>query len=187
MKAMNNHPKLARGLPVLPVLGFSSMLVVGIVLYQVMVEKTWQKNLALAGYLIGVPVAVAAFVTHLSFINQLLTLSAINETTADQLQVFAAFHMHYYMTINFAIGPFFIILIGNSLMAWTAMKSNLLPKWLCYWAYFNGGLLILGMLSVVFPLLRFAQIGGPTTMLWFIALGIFLLKGSKSGRLDLTA
>jgi hypothetical protein len=89
--------------------------------------------------------------------------------------------MHEYNLINFAFGPFFIIIIGNTFMALAALKSKALPEWLCYWAFFNGSLLFLGMFSVLFPILRFAQIGGPITMLWFLTTGIILLK--KSNRL----
>ena len=180
IQTLLEKPQLARSLPILPIIGFASMLIFGIVLYQLIGEKSWQKNLALVGYLIGVPVVVTAFVSQFSFINELITLATNNIEIGTQIQLLASFKMHDYMLINFAIGPFFIIIIGNSVIAWAALKAKVLPKWLCYWALFNGSLILLGMLSVMFPMLRFAQIGGPLTMLWFLTTGILLLKKSKT-------
>lgn len=176
MAAIKGNAPLARMLPVLPVMGFSAMLVVGLVLYQLTEEKSWQKNLALAGYLIGVPVVVSTFVSHLSLINQLITLSSSGLGLNDQVQVLAAFHLHHFMIINYAIGPLFIILLVNCSIAWAALKAGLLAQWLCYWAFFNGGLILLGIFSVFVPVLAFGQSGGPLTMLWFITTGIVLLR-----------
>ncbi|MCB0466380.1 MAG: DUF4386 family protein [Aequorivita sp.] len=176
LQHLNESPQLVKLIPILPIIGFSCMLVFGIVLYQKIEEKTWQKSLALVGYLIGVPIAVSTFVSHFSFVNELLSFSTTTPEMINQIQVLAAFKMHHYMTINFAIGPLFIIVIGNSFMAWAALKAGILPKWVCYWAFFNGSLIFLGIISVFFPIFRLSQIGGPLTMLWFLTSGIILIR-----------
>jgi hypothetical protein len=176
MDRINENSQLARLLSVLPIVGFSSMLVIGLTLFLNINDHSWQKYLAIVGYLIGVPIVVATFVSHLSLVNQLITLSAQGSELNAQIQIFTAFKMHHFMIINFAIGPFFIIILGNSFIAWAALKSGLLPKWLCYWAFFNGSLILIGIFSVFFPALQFAQIGGPLTMLWFITTGVVLFK-----------
>lgn len=178
IERINENSQLARLLSVLPIIGFSSILVIGSSLFLQINNSSWQKYLAIIGYLIGVPVVVVTFVSHLSLVNQLITLSSQGIEINDQIRMFTAFKMHHFMIINFAIGPIFIIILGNTFIAWSALKHNVLPNWLCYWAFFNGSLILIGIFSVFFPVLQFAQIGGPLTMLWFITTGFTLLKRS---------
>lgn len=173
---IQNNPNLIRLLMSFPVIGFSSMLVVGLAIYQLIAEKSWQKNLSLAAYAIGIPTIVSAFVSHGSLINQLLLLPAQFPGMEKELLLHATIGMDHFMLINFAVGPFFVIMLATPLMAWAALRSNFLPKWLCYWAFFNGTLEVVGALSLIFPILGFAQASGPLTMLWFVTTGVILLK-----------
>lgn len=159
-----------------PVIGFSAMLVAGMVLYQSISENSWQKNLAMAAYAIGIPVIVSGFVSHSSLINQLLWMPEQFPGMEKDILLHATFGMDHFMLINFVIGPFFAIITANTLMAWAALRSSFLPRWLCYWAFFVAALEILGLFSIAFPVLSFAQISGPLTMLWFALVGINLIR-----------
>ena len=155
------------------------MLLLGYVLYQLTDDYSWQKNLSLVGYLIGVPVVVSAFVAHLSLINQIIQLSDQVPEMSIQIQLYTAFAFHRWMVINTYIGPFFIIIIGHSLMAWSAYKSKILPKWMANWALFNGIILLLSFLYPIFPVLEIFGLGGPLSMLWLIVCGVILLRKSQ--------
>lgn len=168
------NPGLAQLGMTLPILGFSAMLIVGICLYQLIQENYWQKQLAIGGYVIGIPIAVSAFAIGSSLLANIDHYSASPESR----DVVVSFFMNYFMSVNTIIGPLFIIVIGNSFMAISALKSNTLPKWLCIWAIINGCLISIGFLSVLSPVFLFAEIGGPLTMLWFVTTGVILLKRS---------
>jgi hypothetical protein len=170
------NPHLVRLIMLFPILGFSAMLVVGLVLYQSISENSWQKNLAMAAYAIGIPVIVSAFASHGSMINQLLHLPEQYPGMEQEILLHATFGMDHFMLINFAIGPFFAILTANTLMAWAALRSQFLPKWVCYWAFGVAALEVLGIFSLMFPVLGFAQISGPLTMIWFGIVGVILLR-----------
>lgn len=174
-----SNPVLAKFIMILPILGFSSMLVLGYVSYQLIADNSWQKNLSLIGYIIGVPVVVSACVAHLSLMNQLIQLSIQASEMSYQLEIYTAFAFHRWMVINDYIGPFFIIIIGHSLMAWPAHKSKILPKWMAYWALFNGSILLLSFLNPIFPILLIFGLGGPLSMLWLIVFGVILLRKTK--------
>ncbi|MEZ5038614.1 MAG: DUF4386 family protein [Saprospiraceae bacterium] len=180
LKNIIANSSAAKFLIILPILGFSSMLVLGITLHQITPEISWQKNLSIAGYMIGVPVVVSAFVAHLSLINELIQLSAQSSELGSNLELYATFAFHRWMVINDFVGPFFIIIIGHTLIAWAAYKSTILPKWMMFWAVFNGSLLLLSFLYPIFPVLVFGGIGGPLSMLWLIVLGVILLRKTKA-------
>lgn len=176
MQKVISNQVLAKFIMILPILGFSSMLVIGFVTFRLIAENSWQKLLSLIGYIIGVPVVVSACVAHLSLMNQFIQLSIQSSEMSYQLEVYTAFAFHRWMIINDYIGPFFIIIIGHSFMAWAALKAKLLPKWMAYWAWFNGSILLLSFLNPIFPILLICGIGGPLSMLWLIVFGVILLR-----------
>ena len=176
LKNIIANTSTAKFLIILPILGFSSMLVFGIALYQITPEMSWQKNLSIVGYIIGVPVVVSAFVAHLSLINELILLSAQPPELGPKIELYTTFAFHHWMVINDFIGPFFIIIIGHTFIAWAAYKSTILPKWMMFWALCNASLLLLSFLNPIFPVLGFAGFGAPLSMLWLIVLGVILLR-----------
>lgn len=170
------HPGLARIAIALPIAGFALMLVVGVTLFRLVAERHWGGTLGIVGYLIGVPLAVAAFVSATSLVWS-TTLGSPN-TPAVAAGVTA--ELHRFMLVNFAVGPFFIIVVGNTCISIAAWHVEALPGWLCIWGVVNGAIMALGIVSIWLPVLEAAQVGGPLTMLWFMTTGIVLLKRATS-------
>lgn len=171
-----SHPFLARIAITLPILGFSFMLVVGVTLYRLIADKHWGALLGLVGYLIGVPLAISTFVSATS-----LVWTVLGGSIAYTVPIVTA-ELHRFMLINFAISPFFIIVVGNTCMSLAAWRTEVLPRWLCIWGLVNGVIMAAGIGSVLWPVFGPAQIGGPLTMLWFMSTGVVLLR--RSGRGD---
>jgi hypothetical protein len=169
-------PSVARFIMALPVLGFSCFLLVAIVLYQYIQETSWQKNLSMAAYLIGVPVTILMWTLQLSLMNYVLLNYGKSPEMNVQVEGLASYILYFFHAINEVFGPLFIIVLGTAMMAWAALKAGVLPKWLCYWAMACGVLLLLSFISVINPAFRILSFAAPLHMLWFIVLGIVLWR-----------
>ncbi len=171
-------PNLSKFIMLLPVAGFSCMFVVAIVLYQYIPENSWQKNLSLAGYAIGVPVAVVVFMSQLSLMNEILLLYGKSPAMDVQLQALSSVRLHFFNLSNLIIAPVFIIICGTGMMAWAALKADALPKWICIWWMVCTVLVFISFGGLWFPVLRIAGLGAPLHMLGFLMAGVILLKRS---------
>jgi hypothetical protein len=180
MQNVISNPTFVKFAFILPIIGFSSMLVVGMVLYQIVLENSWQKTLSMAGYVIGVPVVVYTFVVQLSLENQIVLHASQLSETGFFLESYTSYVFHRWMVVNDFIGTFFIIIIGHSFMSWSSYQAGILPKWMTYWALLNAGLLLLSFLYPLFPALRIASMAAPLSMIWLIVLGVVLLRKSRS-------
>lgn len=174
-------PVLARVIMGGPALGFACMLIAAMVLYQYIGENSWQKNLSLGGYLIGVPVAVGMFISHLSLMNEVLLLYGQHAELDAQFQLVASVRLHYFQVINLVVGPFFVIVLGTTMMAWAALKAGSLPKWICFWLIACGVLVFISFFGFFVPVLGHAGIAAPLHMLGFVMLGAILLRRSLAG------
>jgi len=171
-------PSLSRFITVLPVLGFSCMLIVTIVLYQYIPENSWQKNLALTGHAIGVPVAVGSFIAQLSLMNEALLLYGKSAEMDVQFQLITSVRLHFFHVVNHIFGPFFIIILGTTMMAWAALKASVLPRWICIWLITCGVMMFISFFGFLIPVLRLVDIGAPLHMLGCSMLGLILLRRS---------
>lgn len=181
VQSIRENAQLARIIMILPVIGFSSILVAGVTLFQLIKPSSWQKNLALASYVIGVPVVVSMMISHLSLRNYLIVLFETGGVLSDQLELQVSLQLHHWMIVNDIFGPLFVVVIGTSFMAWSALQAKFLPKWLCYWGLFNGVMMCLSFLFVVIPAFQFASFAAPLHMLWFFVLGLVLLRRERGG------
>lgn len=170
------NPAFVKGIMLLPIFGFSSILIAGIALYQMIAENSWQKNLAIGAYAIGVPFIVSIMMSQHALLNQIRLLNMDGDQLSDTLRYQISLDLYRWMAVNDFAGPFFVVVIGTGCMAWAALRVGLLPKWLCYWAFFNAGLLVISFFSFVFPPLVSASFGAPLHMIWFIVTGITLLR-----------
>ncbi|MCB1025927.1 MAG: DUF4386 family protein, partial [Acidobacteria bacterium] len=170
------NPFLSRFLIALIMIGFGAMFISGFALFRLLGEH-WQKYVALAGYMIGIPSAIFVFMTRLTMTHQLIVLSSKQPELAKELKLHLILMLqNWHFTAEF-VGPVFIVVIGTSFMAWAAKKEKFLPAWLCYWAFLCGILSILYFLKFDYPFLKIAGLGGgPLHMLWFFALGVVLLR-----------
>lgn len=171
-------PSLSRFIMVLPMLGFSCMFIVAIVLYQYIAENSWQKNLSLVGYAIGIPVVVGMFMAHLSLMNQVLVLYGGSQATDAQLQSIIAVRLHFFGLTNIILAPFFVIIVGTPMMAWAALKAGALPRWLCIWLMTCGALVLISFAGFWIPVLQIASLGAPLHMLGIVMVGVTLLRRS---------
>ena len=178
VRNMQASPLLSKVLMVLPVLGFACMLVTASVLYQYIEEPSWQKNLALVGYGIGAPLVVATFIAHLSLIHEVLLLSGSSGVVDPQLAMVVSVRLYWFHVVNHFFGPFFVIVLGTTMMAWAALKGRALPKWICIWLMLCGLLLLLSFFGFLVPPLGVAGLGAPLHMLGLVALGVILLRRS---------
>jgi hypothetical protein len=172
-------PELSKFLMVLPILGFSCLLIVGIVLYRYIAESSWQKNLSLAGYAVGVPIAVGTFIAQLALMNEVLLLYGKTAAQGAYLETVGSLQLYSFYVINHFIGPFFVVVLGTTLLAWAALKSGRLPRWICYWLMTCGALLFVSFFSPVVPALGAAEMGAPLHMLGVLMLGLILLRRSQ--------
>ena len=169
-------PSVAGFIMALPILGFSCFLIVAIVLYQYIRETSWQKNLSLGSYLIGVPVTIVMWILQLSLMNYVLLNYGKSPEMNVHIEGLASYLLYFFHVTNEIFGPLLIIVLGASMMAWAALKAGVLPKWLCYWAIACGALLLLSFLSVINPAFRILSFAAPLHMLWFIVLGVILIR-----------
>ena len=174
------HPQLSMFIVSSLAIGFGSMYVAGFCLYHLISTTYWQKYLAVAGYTIGIPVAIYNFLERLAFQNQLILLSEKKPDILNEIELHARLtFQEWEFTGNF-VGPFFVVLIGTTFMAWAAFKDGLLPNWLCYWGMGCGIATVLFFGHYAFPMLAIASLGaGPLHMLWFFVTGVVLLRKSQ--------
>ncbi len=179
LQNIRDNAQLARIIMILPIIGFSAILVAGVALFQWIKPSSWQKNLGLAAYVIGVPMVVSMMISHLSLRNYLIVLFENGGMLGDQLELQVSLQLHHWMIVNDFFGPFFVIAIGTSSMAYAALQAKFLPKWLCYWGLFNGGMMGLSFLAVIIPAFQFASFAAPLHMLWFFVMGVILLRRER--------
>lgn len=168
-------PSLSKFIMSLPVFGFSCILIVAIFMYKHLQDYSWQKNLFFAGYVIGVPLVVSVFIAQLSLMNEVLLLYGKTAEMNTQLQLFASLQLYYFHAVNHLFGPFFVIVLGTTMMAWAALKENVLPKWICYWLIACGAMIFISFFGFLVPVLSVAGIGAPLHILGFLMLGVILL------------
>jgi hypothetical protein len=163
----------------LMVLGFFSMLVTAFILYQIIPENSWQKNLSIISYAIGGAIIFPTIASHQSLENYIITLLDKGEYTSNQIQEIVGSEVHTWMTINDYFGLLFIIILGTGLMSWALRKAGIIPKWFFIWAIVVSVLVTLSFFKGIFPV--FAHFGNfaPLHMIWFSILGIILLRLSK--------
>lgn len=170
------HPKLSLLGLALPMIGFSLMLVVGMAIYQIIPKKSWSLTFSLVGYIIGVPLAVGQFLSAWS----LARLISVDPQNSAQFSQIAASELNYFMIGNYIISPFFIIIIGNGLLCYTVLKLKFFPKWLCIWGMIAAIFIFIAFFTPLLPILGIFSLGGPLTMIWFILVGITLLKKANT-------
>ena len=161
--------------------GFGAMLVGGFSFFKLINGNYWQKYLGLSGYIIGVPAAVYNFIERLSLQYQIIVLSKNKPDILDQIELHSRISLQEWQFTGEYVGPFFVVFMGTTFMAWAAKRDNLLPNWLCYWAFTCGALTILHLFKLKVSAFEIAALGaGPLHMLWFFVTGIVLLRKMKS-------
>lgn len=176
IQSVKASPGLSKVIMSLPVAGFSCFLIIGVVLYQYIQENSWQKNLSIVGYMIGVPVTIVMWIIQLSLMNHVLLMHGQSPEVSNAVAVQVSFVLYFFNIINEIFGPFFIIVLGSGMMAWAALKAGVLPKWLCYWGIICSGLMILSFFWVINPAFRALGSVAPLHMIWCLVVGVFLLR-----------
>ncbi len=171
-------PLLSKFIMILPVFGFSCILILAVALFKYVQENSWQKNLSLAGYVIGVPLTVGVFIAQLSLMNEVLLISGKSTDVSAQLQLVASVQLYFFHAVNHLFGPFFVIVLGTPMMAWAALKESVLPQWICYWLITCGVMVFISFFGFMIPALGVAGIGAPLHMLGLLMLGVLLLRRS---------
>jgi len=158
------------------IFGFSGIILTGFVLFKVLPKSSWQKYVSVISYAVGGAIVLPMMAFHQSTVNYINSLSAGGGFSAAQIQQLAGVDIYRWMLINQYFGPLFIIVLGTSFMAWAMLKAKLVPKWFCYIAFAVSGLLLLSFFNDFIPGLSVLGNAAPIHMIWFIMLGIFLLR-----------
>ncbi|MEZ6017880.1 MAG: DUF4386 family protein, partial [Planctomycetota bacterium] len=133
-------PRLSKVIMLLPALGFSCMLLLVHALRRCLQQDSWQLTLALVGYGIGVPVAVFAFTVQLALMNEVLLIHAYRPEASAALEATAGVLQLLFHLVNQFVGPFFVIVLGTSMMAWAVLRARLVPRWICLWLMTCGAM-----------------------------------------------
>lgn len=180
MQNVQASASLSKFIMIMPAIGFSCILIVAFVLFKYIEENSWQKILSLAGYIIGVPMAVAMFVAQLSTMHKVLLFYGKSSEVTAQLQLVTSLQLYHFHVVNHFFGPFFVIVLGTTMMAWAALEEGALPKWICYWFIACGIMIFISFFGPLIPVLGVAGIGAPLHMLGFLMLGVILLRRSMA-------
>lgn len=178
---VRSNPELSRIIMALPVLGFSCFLITGLVLFQLLPVTIWQKNLSIAGYGIGVPISILMWIIQLSLMNHVMLTYGQPTASDAQMNSLTSFVLFFFHIMNDVFGPLFIIVSGSGMLAWSALRAELLPKWFCYAGMLIAIIMILSFLAVSIPEFRVLSFIAPVHMIWYIGLGVYLLKLAKKG------
>lgn len=165
------------GLFVIAVLAF---LPVGITLHSILPKNSWLRAAGLIAQLLGVTLALTAFLFGFGFTWAMIDLvnTATDEET-NHLVAIATMGMRGFLVSDDLATC--LIGVGNSLFSIAALRSGVLPKWLCWWSIIGGILVIVVLLRYSVPSFSFAMIGYPLVVLWFALTGVVLLK--KAGKM----
>ena len=176
-----DHPRISMFIIASIIIGFGSMYVGAFCLFNLIGAAYWQKYLAFAGYTLGISAAIYNFLERLAFQNQLIVLSKNNPEILNDIDLHARLSFQKWEFTGIYIGVVFVVLIGTTFMSWAALKDGLLPKWLCYWGIGCGIATVLFFGHYAIPILAIAGLGaGPLHMLWFLVMGIVLLRKSRN-------
>lgn len=176
LQNISDNPSFVKWIMILPMIGFSSMLLFGASLYQLIDGRKWQKTLALVSYTIGVAAVVSAFASHHSLLNYVSGLLEAGEMSFFDIEKLIGSEVFRWNLFNDLIGPLFIIVLGTGFMSLAALRSGLLPKWLCFWAFIVSTLLFFSFLSAFIPDIEVLGNAAPFHMLWLVVTGIYLLR-----------
>lgn len=144
--------------------------VVGLVLYRMLApQRPAAALLGAAGYLAGVPLALAAFALGFGATWGLMDAAA----SADAAVITAL--MRGFL-VSDDIATLLIAGLGNGFFSLAGLRSGLLPRWLGWLGLLAGGLVTVVLLRYVVPFFAVATIGYPLVLLWFVLLGIVLLR-----------
>lgn len=173
-------PELSKVIMLLPLVGFCCFLVTGKVLFQSIPQNSWQKNLGLIGYTVGVPMTAVMWILQLSLMNHVLLHYGKTPELDQNLQAQVSLVLYFFNIVNSVFGPLFIIVLGSGMMAWAALKAGFLPKWLCYWGMLCAGMLVVSFFGFISPGLFALGIFAPLHMIWLSVLGVFLWRKAKA-------
>jgi hypothetical protein len=71
---------------------------------------------------------------------------------------------------------FFVIVLGTAMMAWAALRSAVVPRWICFWLMTCGVLVFLSLWNPLVPALGIFGIFAPLQMLGYVMPGVSLLR-----------
>ncbi len=149
-------------------------IIVGLVVYRFLADV--QPTLALlgiAGYLTGVPLALVAFIFGFG-----ATWGLMDAASATESALLTAF-MRSFLAMD-DIGTFLIAGVGNGFFSLAAWRSRQLPRWLSGLGIAVAVLIALVLFRYVAPVFGAAGIGYPLLLLWFVLLGVVLLRKASA-------
>lgn len=164
---------LGIGLFIIALLAF---LPVGLTLNKIIPNDDWINTAAFSVHLLGVSLALAAFLFGFGFTWALTDLykSAAGET--EKLVVSATMGMRGFLVADDLATC--LIGVGNGLFGFAGMKNKLLPNWLGWLGVVAGILVTIVLFRYIFPIFAIAAIGYPLVVIWFALAGTSLLKFS---------
>lgn len=152
----------------------------GLTIYSILPKISWLRVAAFTCLLLGVTLALTAFLFGFGFTWAMLDLvSASSSDETDQLVPIATMGMRGFLVSDDLATC--LIGVGNGFFSLAAFRSKLLPKWLCWWGIIAGILVTIVLLRYSIPIFGFTTIGYPLVVLWFSLTGIVLIR--KAGNM----
>lgn len=174
LAAVSAHRTLALSGIALTLAAIVLWLVVGFVLYGLLREARPATALGgLAGFVAGGTLALAAFGLGAGA-TWALTDAAVPPEPDLVLAVLRAF-----AAMDYA-GSVLVGGLGVGLMSVAALRTGALPKWVSVTGLIAAVLVTLAAGRLVVPALGAAAVGYPLLMLWFVLVGVALLRASRS-------
>lgn len=176
MDAVRASPVAARLVVISLSLGFASMFLAGFGLFQLLDRTRWQKYVAQAGHLIGIPVAIGAFAEYYTMISRILVVPE-GSPAASMLEAQAGLAQHQWALVSTIFGPSLVVVLGTGLFAWCAWQERLIPAWLGLWGILCSLSAFIYLFWEVFPVPPIFGLGaGPANMVWYTLVGLTLLR-----------
>lgn len=157
----------------LSLIGIVFFALTGLGLYRMLRDFGGLSTAGLAGYLLGVPLAFAAFLVGLS-----VTWELVPAAGTDEAALIAEVLMRF-MLVGDDLATLFIIGLGNGCFAVAAYRAGWLPRWLLILGLAAPTLWALNLLGYFIPPLQVAVIGAPLALVWYLATGIVILRATR--------
>ena len=142
-------------------------------LHQKLPASDWRRFAGWCAHMVGIPLSLVAFTLGFGFTLGLLELSA-NQSGEVLAPISRVAMRGFLMGDDLAttlLGGF-----GNGFLAWSALRAKALPKWICWIGIISATLVTIVLLRYFIPFFAFAMIGYPMILVFFVSVGVYLLK-----------
>ena len=152
------------------------ILIMGLIFSSQIQQVIWQKYVSLGGYLFGCIGAALVFAQRVSGEYAFLELYMNNNDLRDELLVYLKFQNSHMLLYHEYLVGILIALLGTGFLAWSLLRSKIIPSWFCFTGMGICLLAGLGSFSFLIPSLKYLLAMMPLHFAWLLIMGLFILK-----------